>query len=322
MKKLNKKGFMLTETLIVSTMLVAVLLILYVQFKNVTRSFYTSFNYDTVGSSYNLYNAKLYIEQSNYSLIAEKLKTSDYVDLTSCPGIYFTNTEYCEALFSKLGVKKIIMTNENLNSLIKNNDFDSDFRSYLDNINYENTDGYRVIGYFSDNTYASIKILNGEDFDFVISNACNATKEVNYKISHIVLAQPTDTEGFTLADDTTGTTICGSSIIVTNYAISDACYYPIKITPSDNINLSIDDTANVATIYYSKYQSTLTINHYIDGSTTTIAPQTVVNSSCGQKIETEQYKKNISNYNYIRTSQDVVTMTSSNAVINLYYKAV
>ena len=76
-----------------------------------------------------------------------------------------------------------------------------------DNIDYENTDGYRVIGYFSDNTYASIKILNGEDFDFVISNACNATKEVNYKISHIVLAQPTDTEGFTLADDTTGTTM-------------------------------------------------------------------------------------------------------------------
>ena len=42
MKKLGKKGFMLTETLIVSTMLITVLLILYVQFKNVTRSFYAS----------------------------------------------------------------------------------------------------------------------------------------------------------------------------------------------------------------------------------------------------------------------------------------
>ena len=113
MRKLDKKGFMLTETLIVSTMLIAVLIILYVQFKNVTRSFYESFTYNTVGSSYNLYNAKLYIEQSNYSMIAEKLKNNNYVDLTNCPGIYFTNTNYCETLFKKLGIKKIIMTNEN-----------------------------------------------------------------------------------------------------------------------------------------------------------------------------------------------------------------
>ena len=34
MKKANDKGFMLTETLIVATMLITVLLVLYIQFKN------------------------------------------------------------------------------------------------------------------------------------------------------------------------------------------------------------------------------------------------------------------------------------------------
>ena len=65
MKKMNKRGFMLTETLIVATMLISVLLILYIQFKSVNRSFTSSFSYNTVGSSYNLYNANKYIEISN-----------------------------------------------------------------------------------------------------------------------------------------------------------------------------------------------------------------------------------------------------------------
>lgn len=323
MKKIGKKGFMLTETLIVSTMLVTVLLILYVQFKNVTRSFYASFTYNTVGSSYNLYNAKLYIEQSNYSLIVEKLKTNDYVDLTECPGTYFTNTDYCETLFTKLGITKIIMTNENLYSLINDNDFDSDFNDFLNSIDYETTDGYRLIGTFKDGTYASIRILNGDEFNFVISNACAATKEVAYKISHIVIPESSATEGFNLAEDTIGKLACGSNISVTSYAItSNSCYYVSKVSPSNSMDLGIDEDANTATIYYGKYASNLTINHYKYGTTQVLADSTIVSSYCGNKILVEQYKKNIAGYNYDSAQQETVTMTSTDSTVNLYYKEV
>ena len=323
MKKLGKKGFMLTETLIVSTMLITVLLILYVQFKNVTRSFYASFTYNTVGSSYNLYNAKLYIEQSNYSLIAEKLKTNNYIDLTECPGSYFTNTNYCETLFTKLGITKIIMTNENLYSLIDDNDFDSDFNDFLNSIDYESTDGYRLIGAFKDGTYASIRILNDNKFDYAISNACTDTKEVAYKISHIVIPESSATEGFNLADDTVGKLACGSSILVTNSAItSNSCYYVSKISPSNTINLGIDEATNTATIYYSKYASNLTINHYKVGTTQTLADSTIVSSYCGNKVLIEQYKKNIAGYNYDSAEAETVTMTSTDSTVNLYYKEV
>ena len=48
MKKKNNKGFMLVETLIVATFLVTTLLFIYVQFNNITRTYDTSFRYNTV----------------------------------------------------------------------------------------------------------------------------------------------------------------------------------------------------------------------------------------------------------------------------------
>ena len=114
MKKMNRKGFMLTETLIVATMLVSVLLVLYIQFKNINTNFSESYSYNSVGASYNLYNVKKYVENNNYSLLAEKLKTNSYIDLTSCLDTYFTSTDYCEILFNKLDIKQVIITNENI----------------------------------------------------------------------------------------------------------------------------------------------------------------------------------------------------------------
>ena len=49
---------MLTETLIVATMLITILLVMYVQFKTVIRSYQQSFKYNTVNNLYSLYNIK------------------------------------------------------------------------------------------------------------------------------------------------------------------------------------------------------------------------------------------------------------------------
>ena len=54
MKKRNK-GFMLIETLVVSTFIISTLIYLYVQFTNLKKSYDISFRYDTIPG---LYSAK------------------------------------------------------------------------------------------------------------------------------------------------------------------------------------------------------------------------------------------------------------------------
>ena len=71
---------MLTETLIVATLLITVLLFMYVQFKNVMRSYERSFKYNTINNIYALNNAKKYIESVNYVLMANSLFNKDYLE--------------------------------------------------------------------------------------------------------------------------------------------------------------------------------------------------------------------------------------------------
>ncbi len=104
MKKRFNKGFVLTETLIVSTMLVTVLVLMYSQFKNVTKSYDQSFQYNKVDSLYALYNVKKYIQKENYVTLAARLQTNEYVDIKTCSGIYFSSTMYCRELMSSLNI--------------------------------------------------------------------------------------------------------------------------------------------------------------------------------------------------------------------------
>ncbi|HPF82896.1 MAG TPA: hypothetical protein PLV83_01835, partial [Bacilli bacterium] len=97
MKKVNNKGFMLTETLIVSTLLITVLLVVFVQFKNVNKKITNGFKYDKVSSQYNLYNIKLYIEQIDFSVIVGRLDSLTYVDLTTCDNSIFEDDTYCKS---------------------------------------------------------------------------------------------------------------------------------------------------------------------------------------------------------------------------------
>ena len=321
MKKMNKKGFMLTETLIVATMLISVLLILYIQFKSVNRSFTSSFSYNTVGSSYNLYNAKKYIEISNYSLMAEKLKIQDYVDLTECPGMYFADTNYCETLFLKLGVKKLIMTKENIAPLVEDNDLDAGMNEYLKKIKYEQTDGYRIIGYFKDGTYSSIKILNSKKFDYVISNSCSADTNVNYTIKHFALNNTGNlNSAYNLYDDTVSFDRCGASVYISNYEKDDnACYYLYQ-TSEDYLDLELNEDANVGVLYYVRYDSKITIYHFKEGTSEELADPTIVSNFCGNVVETEQYRKNITGYTFANASLDEVELDKNDTSVILYYR--
>ena len=94
MKKKDNRGFMLTETLIVATLLITVLLFMYVQFKNVMRSYERSFKYNTINNIYALNNVKKYIESENYVLMANSLFNKDFLELNKCQSVYFKDQNY------------------------------------------------------------------------------------------------------------------------------------------------------------------------------------------------------------------------------------
>ena len=71
MIKNNNKGFVITEVLILSTVILGVLTLMYVQFKSVNRSYQYSFKYDTVEGLYLANNIVNYINDGNYDNLVE-----------------------------------------------------------------------------------------------------------------------------------------------------------------------------------------------------------------------------------------------------------
>ena len=160
MKKMNNRGFMLVETLIVATFLVTTLMFIYIQFNNITRTYDTSFKYNTVNGMYIAKNMINYINNDGIDKLKDALSSDVYyIDITSCSSTYFSESEYCDILMDSANIKTILFTNENL-TILKSNTagLEQKLIDYINYINFEQIDGYRIIIEFKDETYASLKI--------------------------------------------------------------------------------------------------------------------------------------------------------------------
>lgn len=313
MKKMNNKGFMLTETLIVATLIITVLLVVYVQFKSLNRKVSKSFEYNTVSSLYNLYNVKQYVEQEKFTVMVSRLYLEDYLDITSCSSIYFNSPSYCDSIMKQTGIKRLLITNENLYSLIERKPFDNNLNEYIEEIKYTNGNGYRLIAEFDNNVYSTIRVLNDDKFNDQIAGACVVSMPKKFKINYMTMF------GSTLKDPLVDEAGCNSTVTVSTYENNtDSCYY-VNNYSTDVLNISENEETNEATIYYSLYTSTLTI-HYRDSSNNVLSSDIVINGNCGSTYHIEQYKKNILGYNFVSVSQDEVTLADSNVEVTLLYE--
>ena len=162
MQKMNNKGFLLAESLVVSTFVLTVLVLLFVQFKSLFNSYEDSYDYNTVEGIYNLNTIKKYIlnnENKNDSL-ANQIGGSGYVTIVkegTCQAVKgLTGLNYCSKLADKMNLKTLIYTSSNISSLNTSDSiFTNSFKDFLDRI--ENQNGrVRLIGQFNDGTYATI----------------------------------------------------------------------------------------------------------------------------------------------------------------------
>ena len=157
MKKMNNKGFLLVESLVVTTFVLTVLVFLFVQFKNLFNSYENSYDYNTVEGIYNLNTFKNYLTSPDVSVSRNGNYTVIF-EGTSCSNVNSFNNDVCNNLGKAMNLKTLIYLDESkLDSLKDSGDsiFTSSYKDFLSRLNKQNND-IRLIGQFNDGTYATI----------------------------------------------------------------------------------------------------------------------------------------------------------------------
>lgn len=177
----NNKGFMLVETLVVSVFVLTTLLYLFVQFQKIENSYDSTFNYNTTNNLYKVANFRTFVQKNGYANLdsamisnagAPRLWQSGdpfFIDITSCPATYLSNTPYCIRLIDTLNIKQVIFTKyvvndgfggnnliEELKNLTTISEEMKDFIRYI-RIDMPST-ANRLIIEFKDGTFGSLAI--------------------------------------------------------------------------------------------------------------------------------------------------------------------
>lgn len=163
MKKLNNSGFSLVETLVVTIFIATVLIFLFIQFSNLNSSYEDSFKYNTVEGIYALEDIRDYLEiDSQYEIIENKLSSKDYIDISDCS--VFTDLTYCQKLFEYENIARIIVVNNiaNYEGLFETAvgykiKLEDEFLDFINQINNQGSEKYRLIVKFNNDTYATIR---------------------------------------------------------------------------------------------------------------------------------------------------------------------
>lgn len=163
MKNIQKLGFMLIETLIVSTFITGTLLYVFIQFNQSYHHYNKTFNYNTINNLYNTLQIKNYIMDRDVYILEQKLNDDElaYIEISSCDDDLFGEPDYCENLFAALDVAKIYFTYNDLTKfyLLLDNNIDQDIMNFIDYISFkEGALGYRIIAKFNNDTFATLKI--------------------------------------------------------------------------------------------------------------------------------------------------------------------
>lgn len=156
MKKKVNKGFMLAETLVVTAFVAGILIFLYVQFSNLNNSYDESYKYNTVEGLYALEDIKNYIENDESALnyIEENIESLKYINIEDCS--IFTSKDDCLLLLKSENINSIFITT-NLIPYNSIDEYSEDFLDFVNKINEEGNQPYRIVAAFNNSTYATLR---------------------------------------------------------------------------------------------------------------------------------------------------------------------
>lgn len=174
MQRMNKKGFILTETLVVTVVLLVSFVFVFTQFITIFASYKQFENYNDIDGLYSATNMEKFVTEDNLSYLIDELNLNKgngmpYYDFTNCPLELLSFSTYCISLINQLEIKRIIITDYNLSELILfdnyDNDFSYQFKKYMEYLERRESIGiigeYRLILEMENGTFAN-KIINAE----------------------------------------------------------------------------------------------------------------------------------------------------------------
>ena len=157
MKKINNKGYLMTEALIISAIVLTALILIYAQFSRLNKSYNESYFYNSVNGLYALNQVATFLDDDGIENITSAL--DDYLDITDCS--YATNTNYCKLLIDGVNIKYLLYTsNRNsaiMSSLVSNNPYDLRMQNFIKTLSSpDDVCSDMLIAEFNDGSYASI----------------------------------------------------------------------------------------------------------------------------------------------------------------------
>lgn len=168
----NVKGFMLLETLIVSTIILSTLVFLFIQFTNIKTSYEISFKYNTIPG---IYKAKEFsdflVENGLNSNLSNQLdnEMNGFINIKTHTYINNGTNIFYTKMINDMDIRNIIYTSDNLNTLkeylngnnIDNSIFTENFKNFIIGLNTKESSNNRLIIMYNDDTFATI-IIGGE----------------------------------------------------------------------------------------------------------------------------------------------------------------
>ena len=169
MKKDNR-GFLLAESLVVSTFVLTVLILLYIQFSNLTTNYRNSYNYNNVESIYDLSSVVSYLQKNNYDLSSQLTPSKPYVVVfqnNSCNIDAGLADPFCDNIVNTMDAKTIIYTSSDISVIqdyVSNNNDENINQNFRDFISRVETNTVlnkgRLFAEFNNGTYATIAMDN------------------------------------------------------------------------------------------------------------------------------------------------------------------
>ncbi len=169
MKK-NNRGFLLAESLVVSTFVLTVLILLYIQFNNLTTNYKNSYNYNNVESIYDLSSVSNYLLTNNYNLSDQLTESKPYVIVykdESCNMDAGIIDSFCDNLISQMDAKTVIYTSSNISIIQKyvsendDSNINQSLREFISRVETNTVQNKgRLFAEFDNGTYATIAMEN------------------------------------------------------------------------------------------------------------------------------------------------------------------
>lgn len=180
MKKINNKGFMIAELLIVTIAIMVIFTVIYSNFYPTIGEYEKREEYININATYANFYLKLYTlkylnnNQTIETNFLDNINNNSYITFVTNSACTSINTAECNSLVSNLEIQEAILTTDNLTMVKENYPISGVLKNYINYLSSSSNDNglYRLI----------IKTSNGYANSTFYSKKCNSTKEDWYKL--------------------------------------------------------------------------------------------------------------------------------------------